>query len=329
MTIVTLASGLQFISEPGSTVLDAALSQQVVIEHSCRTGRCGSCKAKVISGHVGLLREATALSQQEAEAGWILTCAHEARSDLQLDIEDLGALAGIASKTLPARIASLDRLAPDVLRVVLRLPPTAAFRFLAGQYIDLTSPTGVRRSYSIASAAARAGQLELQIRQVEHGEFSRYLFEQAKANDLLRFVGPRGTFFLRPVAGLDLMLLCTGTGIAPMLSMLAQVAEMPAEVQPASVTLYWGGRQSSDLYVDPAASLATLRYVPVLSRADASWTGARGHVQDVLLAEVRNLANAAVYACGSEQMIHGAQQKLLAAGLDPKRFFFDAFVSSN
>ena len=119
-----------------------------------------------------------------------------------------------------------------------------------------------------------------------------------------------------------------------MLSMLAQVADMPAETQPASVTLYWGGRQPSDLYLDPATALAALRYVPVLSCADASWAGARGHVQDVLLADVAlgrapALVGTAVYACGSERMIHDARRALADAGLPPRRFHFDAFVGSD
>jgi CDP-4-dehydro-6-deoxyglucose reductase len=79
--------------------------------------------------------------------------------------------------------------------------------------------------------------------------------------------------------------------------------------------------------------LAGLRYVPVLSRADGSWPGERGHVQDALLrdwaSEVCDLPQASVYACGSEAMIHSARQQLLAAGLPARQYFYDAFVSSN
>jgi CDP-4-dehydro-6-deoxyglucose reductase len=42
-----------------------------------------------------------------------------------------------------------------------------------------------------------------------------------------------------------------------------------------------------------------------------------------------SLAQAAVYACGSEAMIHSAREQLLAAGLPAKQYFYDAFVSSN
>jgi CDP-4-dehydro-6-deoxyglucose reductase len=330
---VTLQNGRRYTAEPGTTLLDAALAQGLTLEHSCRNGRCGSCKARVLEGQVSALRDAASLTVQEAQDGWVLTCAHEALTDVTLDLEDLGALAGISIKTLPSRIASLTRLAPDVLKLELRLPPTAHFRFLPGQSVDVTSPGGVRRSYSLSGDAADTSKLELQIRRVEGGQFSAYWFEQAQVNDLLRFQGPRGTFFLRPVAGRNLVFLATGTGIAPFASMLRQLAVMAPAERPASVSLYWGGRHEADLYFDPAPLLTGLRYVPVLSRAQGGWQGARGHVQDAFLRDRESmpcsLAQAAVYACGSEAMIHSARQQLLAAGLPAKQYFYDAFVSSN
>ena len=333
MSVVTLANGRRFEAEPGTSLLDAALAQGVVLEHGCRTGRCGSCKARVTHGKTSMLRPPVSLPDDEAARGWVLTCTHDAQSDLSLDVEDMGALAGIESKVMPARIDALDRLAPDVLRVTLRLPPRTPLRFLAGQYLDVASPGGARRSYSIASDPATGDRLELQIRRVQNGVLSAYWFEQARANDLLRFHGPRGTFHLRPCAGEDLVFLATGTGVAPLLSMLRQVAALPEAERPRSVSLYWGGRHHVDHYLDPRDAFPDLRYVPVLSRAEATWTGARGHVQDVLVHQVAHgeasaLAGSAVYACGSEDMIHGARRLLGDHGLPPTRFHFDAFVSS-
>jgi CDP-4-dehydro-6-deoxyglucose reductase len=209
----------------------------------------------------------------------VLTCASAAVSDVSLDIENLGLPADILVKHQPCRISAMKKLAPDVLKLALRLPPTAQFQFLPGQSIDITSPNGVRRSYSLAGDAADTSKLELQFRRVDGGQFSAYWFEQAKLNDLLRFHGPRGTFYLRPVAGRPLILLATGTGIAPFAAMLRQIAAMPPAERPASISSYWGGRVPADLYFDPAPLLAGLHYVLVLSRADDSWQGARGQVQ--------------------------------------------------
>lgn len=328
MPQIKLANGVCFDAEPNVSVLEAAQSHSIRLDHSCQTGRCGSCKARVVSGKTVSLREGTALSPQEREEGWILTCTDSACGDLELAIEDLGAVEFIEPRTLPARIATLERLAPDVMRVVLRLPPTANFQFLPGQYIDVIGPAGVRRSYSIASDSAHADRLELQIRRVDQGVLSTYWFEQAKVNDLVRFHGPKGTFFLRPVAGMDVIFLSTGTGYAPIQSMLAQLERLPSSEQPSSVSLYWGARSLVDFYVQ-LPQIEGLRYVPVLSRPAEGWNGFQGYVQDIVAAQKTNLERAVVYACGSPAMIQAAEVTLRKAGLPERRFHFDAFVSSN
>jgi CDP-4-dehydro-6-deoxyglucose reductase len=334
MPTVRLSNGTCFDALPGTSMLDAALAAGIVLEHSCRTGRCGSCKARMVRGTAAHLRPPQSLTDAEVGQGWVLTCTDEATSDVELDLEDLGALVGIATRVTPARIDALERLADDVVRVTLRLPPKSPIRFLPGQYIDVTNPAGTRRSYSIASAATDPGKVELHIRRVDGGELSAYWFGQAKPNELLRFNGPLGTFFLRPVAGVDLVFLATGTGIAPIVSMLHQLAALAPAERPRSVSLYWGGRHREDHYLDPSPLLDGLRYVPVLSRGDTGWHGARGHVQDVLVHEVAHglapaLAGSAVYACGSDAMIHGARRLLADNGLPPRAFHSDAFVSSN
>lgn len=329
MPTVSLATGRRFTAAPGTSILDAAVAGGVVLEHSCRTGRCGSCKARLIAGTTTALRDETSLTADEAAAGWILTCTRAAETDLALDAEDLSALAGIAIKTLPSRIHAITPVADDVVRIELRLPPKAGFAFVAGQYLDLTGPGGSKRSYSIASPMHRPDLLELQVRRVAGGAMSDYWFGAAKVNDLLRFRGPLGTFFLRDVAGLDLIFLATGTGFAPVQSMLAQLESLGADDRPASVQVIWGGRRLRDLYQTVPPSAAGVRYTPVLSRADATWSGARGHVQDVLLAQRPALARTVVYACGSDAMIRSARAALVEVGLAPRRFHADAFVPSN
>jgi CDP-4-dehydro-6-deoxyglucose reductase len=327
MPVIELVNRKTFAATAGLSILDAASAAGLVLAHGCRTGRCGSCRTQVLEGSTQALLAEEGLNAQEQGAGWVLSCARTATSDLRLGSEDLGALAGIVPRTLPCRIHSLQPLAPDVLKVVLRLPPQAQFRYLSGQYINVIARDGQRRSYSIANAcdAGNAGGLlELQIRRVDGGAMSRYWWGEARTNVLLRFEGPLGTFYLRECAGQDLIFLATGTGIAPILAMLAELAQRPAERQPRSLTLLWGGRTPQDLYLVPQAP--GLDYVPVLSRTDGP--GARGHVQDVLLKTPRKLADSVVYACGSPSMIDDARTRLQLAGLPAGRFHADAFVSS-
>jgi CDP-4-dehydro-6-deoxyglucose reductase, E3 len=324
---ITLSSGKTYNAQSGESLLDAALRQHVALDYSCRTGRCSSCKGRVLHGETIATQEELGLSADERTQGFILTCIRRACSPVALEMDDLGDIVLPEAKTMPCRIQSLELLSPDVVRVMLRLPPTSPLEFLPGQYIDIIGAGGLRRSYSVANAPRQDKQIELHIRAVPDGEMSRYWFREAKANDLLRLRGPLGTFFLREQAGKDLVLLATGTGIAPAKAILENLSTLAAEAQPRSVTVYWGGRERHDLYWQPP-DLQRLRFVPVLSRADKSWTGARGHVQDVLLNDHPDLPNTLVYACGSDAMIHSAKSQLRAAGLPGRHFHSDAFVCS-
>ncbi|MCV2371186.1 FAD-binding oxidoreductase [Paucibacter oligotrophus] len=318
-----------FVAVPGTSLLDAAALAGLMLEHSCRSGRCGNCKAQLISGQVQSLQPDLALSPAQQADGWVLTCAVEACSNVQLALNDLGG--ELKLMKLPARLDALDRPAADVLRLSLRLPPNSGFKYLAGQHIELLGADGIRRSYSLASAPQADGKLELHIRRVDGGAMSEYWFMAAKVNDLLRFEGPRGSFFLRDVTGLDLVFLATGTGIAPIKAMLESLALRPADAQPRSIELYWGGRRPEDLYWTPpgmVAGVIPLSYIPVLSQADPHWQGARGHVQQELLRRHAVLNHAAVYACGSSAMIHNARSSLQLAGLPESSFYSDAFVSA-
>ena len=327
-SIITLNFGKKFLAANGISILEAASKANITLPYSCKTGRCSTCKCKVISGHSTANVDELGLTEEEKAQGFILSCVRSATSDMLIDVEDLGDLVIPEVKTLPARINSLEKLAPDVLQVKLRLPPSSDFYHLAGQYIDVIGAGGTRRSYSIASAPALDKPLELHIRAVKDGAMSDYWFNQAKVNDLLRINGPLGSFFTRPLNGQHLVFLATGTGIAPVKSMLEKLATSTTDEQPMSITVYWGGRQLQDLYANPAQWHPKARYVPVLSRATGEWTGSRGYVQKILLYDEIDVNYAAVYACGSDAMIQSAKAELTQAGLPEKRFYSDAFVPS-
>lgn len=326
---IQISSGRVYQAEGNESLLDAALRQGLVLGHSCKTGRCSSCKARVLSGDSVATQDELGLTPDERAKGFVLSCVRQARSDLRLEVEDLGSLHLFPSKILPARIQGLQGLGPDVMQVTLRLPPGPGLAYHPGQYIDVIGPAGLRRSYSLANAPRDDRTLELHIRAVPGGAMSEYWFEQAKVNDLLRLEGPLGTFFLREAAGRDVVMLATGTGIAPVKAMLEGLLHMEARQLPASVRVLWGARRLEELYWDPTELGLPLHFEPVLSRAPAEWVGARGHVQDVLIAQGRALQNAWVYACGSEKMIHAARSRLIGEGLPERQFHADAFVCSS
>ena len=328
MPTISLSSGAKFEASVGSSLLNAAANSKLTLPYSCRTGRCSTCKCRVIAGSTRALLDEIGLSEHEKADGWILSCVRTAETDVFLEVDDLGGKDLPVPKTLPCRISDIKLMAPDVIQVLLRLPPTADFQFVPGQYIDVIGPNGIRRSYSLANAGLEEKTLELHIRAVKGGAMSEYWFNRAKLNDLLRLNGPLGTFFLRETSNIDLIFLATGTGIAPVKAMLESMGKLSPDQLPKSISVFWGGRRVEDLYMSVTAITSYLSYIPVLSRPVGIWTGFKGYVQDALLATTRNFTNAATYACGSDAMIHSARACLVQAGLPSSRFYSDAFVSS-
>jgi CDP-4-dehydro-6-deoxyglucose reductase len=327
MFSILTTSGISFAQLEQDTILSAAEKSGVVLAYSCRTGRCSTCKCKVISGDTIALVGEIGLSQKEKDSGWILTCARSATSNLEIEIDDLGDVILPKQALFPCRINSLDKVSKHVIRVGLRLPPSSDFKILPGQYVDIIGPLGVRRSYSVASHATE-NILEFHIGEVDNGCLSDYWFGKAKINDLLRLNGPLGTFFLRSIKEQDVVFLATGTGIAPIKAMIESIKLLAPEDHPKSLTVFWGGRTADDLYFDPSAEHERLRYVPVLSRSGADWEGQQGYVQDAFLNEHPELSKFVVYACGSEKMIRSSYEILVKSGLSDKKFFSDAFLSS-
>jgi len=327
MPKITLPSGRTFEILQGQSLLAAAEVAGVRLPYSCMKGRCSSCRCKIDGKSIALMDE-IGLSAEERAEGWVLACARSPVESLSVDIQELTDLQLAPPRLVATKIDSLEKLSQSVLRVRLRTPPGTVFGFAPGQYIDVVGPNGIRRSYSLANGTG-SGRLELHVRYVKDGEMSSYWFERAQLNDLLRIEGPKGTFILRHNPGDRVVFLATGTGMAPIKSMLEEIAALPKLKRPQSVSVYWGGRTPEDLYWDPREAFHDALYVPTLSRAEGEWTGMRGYIQNALLNTVGAWDNVQVYACGSNKMVQGARKALTGAGLRNESFYCDAFVASS
>ena len=328
MFSVTLNEGCTFAADSTTSILEASRAQGITLEYSCRTGRCGICRAPVTAGETSILRCEESLSATEVAQGIILTCCRAAASDVVLDVEPLDRLAGIDVRTMPARIVSLDRFAADIVRIVMKTPPASPMRFLAGQYVDVIAEN-VRRSYSLANAPRADGLLELIVKRYTGGVLSGYWFDRAKPGDLLRIEGPFGTFFLRDTGQTDILFLATGTGIAPVKALLEELALDPDRAGRHRLRVFWGNREQESFCWDPVELGLDVGFHHLLSGAAVDWKGRRGYVQDAAIHHGFDPDDTVVYACGSNAMIGSAREAFLARGLPPRRFFSDAFVSSN
>ena len=166
-----------FVAESGETVLQAALREGYALPYGCRNGACGTCKGKIIQGTVdfGSHNEDT-LTEMEKQAGMALFCCAIPLSDLILESREIGAIKDIKIRTMPCRVHKLERVAPDVMVISLKLPASERLQFLPGQYIDILMKDGKHRSFSLANAPHDDELLQLHVRNYPGGTFAEHVF---------------------------------------------------------------------------------------------------------------------------------------------------------
>ena len=241
-----------------------------------------------------------------------------------------------SSQLRNAHIDALDRIGPEIIRLALRTEGDTTMAYQAGQYIAIHLPEGETRCYSMARAWQPGRPLDLHIRLHQDGLFSTWLMNALQASTShclpLTISGPYGDcVWQRPHPQETTVMLATGVGIAPLTALLEQAL---AANTTHPVTLYWGGRDSGEMYLSSHfEALAQLHpnfhYIPVLASQDEAWAGRRGFVQECAAVDYPDLRMARVYACGSSAMVSEARRLLTKqCELDAERFHADAFEPS-
>ena len=326
-------SGHSFEVQEGQNILQAGLDAGFMMPYSCRTGVCRTCRGTIREGVIdyGMVHP-TYLPDTDKAKGYALLCQAKPLTDVVIELKELEGMAGIRPRMIPCRIEKLDKPAPDVAVLGLRLPMNENFRFLAGQYVDILLKDAKRRSYSIANAPRPEGvtYLELHVRHTPGGLFTDRVFSTLKAREILRFEGPLGTFYLREDSEKPIVMVASGTGFAPLKAM-CEAAFEKGLTRP--ITLYWGCRAKRDLYmldVPAAWSHPGFKFVPVLSdpTPECQWTGRTGFVHRAVMQDHPDLSGVQVYACGAPVMVDAARADFSSqCGLPAEEFFADSFLT--
>ncbi len=325
-------SGHQFQVEDGEAVLAAALRQGFVLPYGCKNGACGSCKARILSGAVDYgVYQQKALTDEDKAQGKALLCQAKPLGDLVIEARTIGAAKDIPVKTLPCRVQKLERVTEDVMLLALKLPANERLQFLAGQYLEFLLKDGTRRSFSMGNAPHDDELIQLHVRHVPGGQFTDHVFGRMKERDILRFEGPHGTFFLREDSAKPIVLVASGTGFAPIKSIIEHA--LKNEIS-RPMSLYWGGRRPKDLYMHALAegwaARGKLAYVPVISDGvpEDAWSGRTGFVHRAVMEDFPDLSEYQVYACGVPIMVDSARRDFTTVCKLPEdEFYADSFTT--
>lgn len=328
--------GIEMDVEEGETVLDAAFRQGIALMHGCKEGQCGSCKSRLMSGDIELLKYSTfALPDYERDTDHILLCKTHAFSDIEVELlnfdEDLLSRA-IPVKEFAARLAKITPLTHDIRLLEIELDKP--LKFWAGQYVDITlADAGVTRAFSMANAPANGTRLSFIIKKYPGGAFSARLDGDLQPGATLIVKGPYGTCFRREERAGPMLLIGGGSGMSPLWSILSDHVQS-GEQRP--VRFFYGARTRADLFLlgdiaDLAAQLSDFEFIPALSHAspDDEWLGETGFVHEVVQRHLRAGALSGVidaYACGPAPMIDACLPILQTNHVEPDHIYFDKFT---
>ena len=323
-------SGHSFPIESHETILEAAIRHGYTLPYSCRDGVCGTCKGKILQGDVeyGDYQDSS-LTDMEKLAGMALFCCAKPLSDITIECREVNALKNIQVKTLPCRVQRMHQPAPDVMVLSLRLPANERLQFVAGQYVDILLKDQKSRSFSLANAPHDDEFLDLHIRNIAGGEFTQHVFKTMKEQDILRFRGPLGTFFLREDSDKPIIFVASGTGFAPIKAIIEHALYIGLK---RPMHFYWGARKLADLYMlDKIQQWETqgVKFTPVLSETlpEDAWEGRTGFVHHAVLDDYTDLSGYDVYTCGAPVVVEAAQRDFTSLrGLPIEAFFSDAFT---
>ncbi|HEX6655291.1 MAG TPA: FAD-binding oxidoreductase [Candidatus Limnocylindria bacterium] len=241
------------------------------------------------------------------------------------------------------QIGTVSAIRPETDRVTaftIALPEWRPHR--PGQHYDvrLTADDGyqAQRSYSIASAADRVGEVELGIERIDDGEVSPYFHDVVVQGDRVELRGPIGGYFVwEPAMGGPLLLVGGGSGVVPLMAML-RARRAAGDTTPAAL-LYSSRRVEDIIYLDELNELASAPGGPVVAHtltrgAPPGWAGYTRRVDRAMLEEVASRiggmdAQPLAYICGPTLLVEHAALALTDMGLAPARIRTERFGPSS
>lgn len=327
---ITLLPAQQIIAvDDDETILGAALRAGINLPYSCRAGLCSSCRARIETGAVRYRNgRPPGLMEKEAQEGYALLCqAQAASAELRIRVREIKPAAEVLVRQLPCRIEQRRPLASDVMAVSLRLPANEPFAFRAGQHIDVLLPNGRRASFWIASPPHDTAFIELHVPRRADSGFADQVFAADSLKTLLRIEGPLGQFWFREHSPRPAILVGSGTGYAPLRSMLRHLLE-GGDRRP--LHLYWRAQTSQELYEDStlrdwSRRYENFRYTPVVAtEPDEHRTDRADPVQDAVLEDYPSLREVDVYVSGPVAMIATIRTDCTLHGLPAEQLFYDS-----
>jgi len=242
---------------------------------------------------------------------------------------DVDMTIGLSTVSLSYQTVLQDKTILNESVVRLRLEWPAGFQYRAGQFINLVRPSDqVTRSYSLASVPGDE-YLELHVKRVPDGQMSNWLFDDFEVGGAVEFFGPVGDCFYIPgAAEQPLLLVGTGTGLAPLYGILRDVL---SQSHTGSIHLFHASLAAPGLYLEDELRMLDqeneqFHYVPCVLHGDAPEDGLQGNIAELPMATIGSLDGYRAFLCGDPPIVNALRQKCFIAGVSMQDIHADPFV---
>jgi naphthalene 1,2-dioxygenase ferredoxin reductase component len=326
MELLVQPNDISLSIQSGQNLLDVLKDNAIPISYSCMSGRCGTCRCKVIKGKVQHSGPEAGRPQLESDP-YVLACQSELTESCTIEIPDMDEVVTHPAKIIKGTVVAIETLTHDIRRV--RVRPAKPLEFSPGQYATLQFTPDHIRPYSWAGLPGDE-EMEFQIRHVPGGRVTDYVFSTLKVGDAIRVSGPLGTAYLRKKHEGPLLCVGGGTGIAPVMSIVRGAIEV-GMTNP--IHLYFGVRSQEDLYdAERLSKLASehgaMKVNIVVATGSVEISQRSGLVTDAIKNDFPNLKDFCAYFCGAPAMVEALNSLAKDLGMDNSKIHADAFYPS-
>lgn len=321
MTTLTIDQH-NYVCQPGETVLDALLRENVNISYACKKGTCHSCMIRSADGTPPQVSQ-SGLKNTLIKQNYFLACQCYPEQNMHLKLPDQSEFYRMGT------VVANHLLNRNTILLIIALED--AFEFNAGQFVNLQRNDGVTRSYSIANIPQQSNTLEFHIRRLPDGKFSAWLHDEVSVGDSIAVSEPNGHCFYIPERREEgILLVGTGTGFAPLAGILTDAL---SHGHTGPIYLFHGSRDVEDLYRiaemrELAEQHANFHYIPCLSGDHVPDGFSTGRVNDVVFSQISDLKHWRVFLCGHPEMVNQMKKKAFLNGAAIADIYADAFLIS-
>lgn len=345
-------------------LLDSLLNHDIALPSTCGGGgTCGRCKIEVAPDIKMTSADKSQLTEQELQAGYRLACQHNSDELEQLTLVDV-----TQAKTHELELISSEFISPYIKQLRFISVSGERVKFRAGAFMRFFIPAAkgssipaylpvellhhwqdvihmeyehlaCSRNYSLANGDGQSDELVFTVKiqtspneRVKPGIGSSYICNLAPG-ETIEAVGPFEEFYARPSSSKPMVLIGAGSGMAPLKALIEE--QLVKYASSRELYFYFGARSQVDLiYSEHFQQLSdrypNFHYLPVLSRPEQDWSGAKGYVQDHLGEDLateleKALDKTEFYLCGPAPMMESTIELLKSHGIADSAIAFDKF----